>query len=87
MRITVKLFASLDRYLPPGSADNEARMDVEDGLALSALLARLRLPGERCHLVLVNGAFVEPRRRDDTILHADDEIAVWPQVAGGSPPA
>ena len=83
MRITVKLFASLDRYLPQGSTGNEARMDVEDDLALAALLTRLRVPGEHCHLVLVNGAFVEPRRRAGLLLHPDDEIAVWPQVAGG----
>ncbi len=83
MQITVKLFASLARYLPAGAAGNEARIDVEDGLALDALLSRLRVPGEHCHLVLVNGAFVEPRRRSEIVLHAGDEVAAWPQVAGG----
>ncbi len=83
MRITVKLFASLAGYLPAGSAGNEAQVEVEEGLTLQALLARLRLPGELCHLVLVNGAYVRPRDRSDVILHAEDEIAVWPAVAGG----
>lgn len=83
MRITVKLFASLASYLPAGTTGNEAQMDVEDGLTLGALLARLRLPGEHCHLVLVNGAYVAPRHRSEVVLHPDDEIAVWPQVAGG----
>lgn len=83
MRITIKLFASLAGCLPHGSTGNEARMEVEDGLALGALLARLRVPGEQCHLVLVNGAYVGPRQRAEVILHAEDEIAVWPAVAGG----
>ncbi len=83
MQVTVKLFASLARYLPPGATANEALLDVEDGLALDALLSRLRVPGEHCHLVLLNGAFVEPRRRSGVVLHAGDEVAVWPQVAGG----
>ncbi len=83
MQITVKLFASLSRYLPPGADRNEARMEVDDGLTLAALLARLRVPGEHCHLVLLNGAFVEPRRRSEAVLHGGDEVAVWPQVAGG----
>ena len=83
MRVTVKLFASLARYLPQGSAGNEAQMDIEDHLTLAALLARLRVPGEHCHLVLVNGIYVGPRDRPEVTLHANDEIAVWPQVAGG----
>ena len=83
MRITVKLFASLARYLPAGADGNETQMDVEDAFTLGALLLRLRVPGERCHLVLVNGAYVAPRDRSGAILHAGDEIAVWPQVAGG----
>ena len=83
MRITIKLFASLDRYLPPGRTGNEAHIDVDDGVTLAALLAGLRLPGEHCHLVLVNGAYVGPRNRAEVTLHADDEVAVWPQVAGG----
>ncbi len=85
MRVTIKLFASLARYLPQGSTGNEALMDIEDDVTLAALLARLRVPGEHCHLVLVNGIYVGPRRRSEVLLHADDEIAVWPQVAGGGP--
>lgn len=83
MRITVKLFASLTRYLPAGTTGNEARMDVEDALALDILLTRLRLPAELCHLVLVNGTYVGPRHRSEVILHDEDEVAVWPAVAGG----
>lgn len=83
MRLTIKLFASLARFLPPGGTGNEARIEVEDGLTLQALLDRLRLPGEHCHLVLVNGAYVEPSHRTATALRADDAIAVWPNVAGG----
>ncbi len=83
MRITVKLYASLNRYLPAGAIGNEAQIEIEDGLTLDALLVRLRLPRELCHLVLLNGAFVPPHERSRVALHADDEVAVWPAVAGG----
>ncbi len=83
MRITVKLFAYLARYLPQGSAGNEARIEVEDGVAVADLLARLRVPAECSHLVLVNGVYVEPANRPGMKLRAGDEVAVWPQVAGG----
>lgn len=83
MRIKVKLFASLDRFLPAGSSGNEADIEFADGTALGTVIQRLGLPPEHCHLVLVNGAFVEPSRRPDLLLRSGDVVAVWPNVAGG----
>ncbi|NQU61549.1 MAG: MoaD/ThiS family protein [Rhodospirillales bacterium] len=87
MKIRVKLFASLETYLPPGTAEgatgNEADMDVADGATAGGVLKSLNMPGEVCHLVLVNGFYIAPSERDEKALTEGDHLAVWPPVAGG----
>ena len=87
MRIRVKLFALLDKYLPQGAAQgatgNEADMEVADGTTPAAVFKQLKLPGEVCHLVLVNGLFIPPTERAGHVLVEGDHLAVWPPVAGG----
>ena len=93
MNIRVKLYALLDKYLPPetskgasrGATGNEADLDVVPDATVSAVLDGLGLPPEVCHLVLVNGNFVAPGERKTTKLAEGDHLAVWPPVAGGSP--
>jgi len=81
--ITVKLFASLAEYLPPGAKDNAFTMSLpQDGTVGSAIDA-LRVPKERCHLVLLNGVFVPPARRATTQVADGDAVAIWPPIAGG----
>ncbi len=87
MRIRIKLFARLDSYLPEGTAQgatgNEADLKVAEGTTPAAVFKQLKLPGEVCHLVLVNGVFLPPGERDDYKLSEGDHLAVWPPVAGG----
>lgn len=83
MKVTVKLFALLGKYLPPGAADNQAAVEVADGATPAAVMESLNLPREYCHLVLVNGLYVEPGERDSLALKENDVLAVWPPVAGG----
>ncbi len=87
MRIRVKLYASLGKYLPEGTAEgptgNEADMDVAAGTRVSDVTNQLGMPSELCHLVLVNGVFISPGERDGHELYEDDHLAVWPPVAGG----
>ena len=83
MRIRVKLFALLDKYLPAGARRNEADMEVAGDATVGGILKQLKMPGEVCHLVLVNGIFVHPGERDNYKLSEGDHLAVWPPVAGG----
>ena len=83
MRVTVKLFAVLARYLPPGAERNEAQVDVPEGSTPAAVLTQLNVPGEQCHLVLINGYYVEPSARASRALQENDALAIWPPVAGG----
>ncbi|MFQ5619496.1 MAG: MoaD/ThiS family protein [Rhodospirillales bacterium] len=83
MKVTVKLFALLGRYLPPGAADNQAALEVADGATPATVIDSLNLPREYCHLVLVNGYYVEPSQRESLALEDNDVLAIWPPVAGG----
>lgn len=81
---TIKLYASLADYLPAGAKDNAIRIPLKaEDSTVSAALADLRVPPEKCHLVLLNGIFVPPGNRADCAIKDGDTVAVWPPVAGG----
>jgi sulfur carrier protein ThiS len=84
IKVRVKLYARLDRYLPPSRPErNEADLEVPDGTTVAQVFRRLDLPPEVCHLVLVNGHFCAPGDRETQSLKKGDHLAVWPPVAGG----
>lgn len=83
MQITLKLYASLGGFLPPGAERNEAPVEVADGTTIRELLDSHRVPPQACHLVLLNGVFQPPATRGSVRLNPGDAVAVWPPVAGG----
>ena len=84
MKVRVKPYARLDRYLPEGRAErNEADLEVPKGTTVAEVFRSLNLPPEVCHLVLVNGHFLPPGERETRALKKGDHLAVWPPVAGG----
>lgn len=88
MRITLKLYAMLSDHFPPDAEDqkrkgNEMPMIVADGATVQAVIDRCRLPSRLVHLVLVNGVYINPSARSSHMLAADDELAIWPPIAGG----
>lgn len=83
MKVTLKLYASLGRFLPDDANRNQIQLEVAENTTIGALLDRYNVPREACHLVLVNGLFQPPATRADTALKAGDELAVWPPIAGG----
>ncbi len=83
MKLTLKLYATLGRYLPGHAVRNEAEIEVETGTGLLAVLDAHGVPLEHCHLVLVNGHYIAPSERGEKILREGDALAIWPPVAGG----
>jgi len=83
MQITIKLYAMLSQYLPPGAVRNVGVLEVADGSSVGTIIEQLRLPPALVHLVLVNGVYVAPEARFETHLNEADALAIWPPVAGG----
>lgn len=83
MQVTLKLFASLGSFLPPGAKRNKIELDVENETTILELLDTHHVPREKCHLVLLNGVFHAPEVRGKVALKGGDVLAVWPPVAGG----
>lgn len=81
--IVLKLFATLARFMPEGSARNEIRIAVPEGTTPADIIRVLNLPVALCALVLIDGIFIEPEARATRVLKAEERFAIWPPVAGG----
>ena len=83
-KATVKLFASLSSYLPASARNNSAEVSLSpDAATVTAALSALKVPMEKCHLVLLNGVFILPSARANCTVEDGDTISAWPPVAGG----
>ncbi len=84
MRITFKLFAQLQDYLPAEARKtNACFVEIADATSVAQVIERFKLPEKLVHLVLLDGAFVPPAERDGRILRDGETLAIWPPVAGG----
>ena len=80
---TLKLFSLLAPYLPEGSVDNQTTIEVGAGTSVDAVIAMMRVPTQRCQVVLLNGVFVAPSERPGTTVRPGDALAIWPLIGGG----
>jgi sulfur carrier protein ThiS len=84
LRITFKLFATLQDYLPAEARKTNAlSLDLEPGTTVAQLVERFALPLKLVHLVLIDGTFVPPADRAGRVLKDGETLAIWPPVAGG----
>ncbi len=84
MKITFKLFANLQDYLPAeAKRTNSLIIDLPDGTTVQQVIERFALPEKSCHLVLVDGSYVAPAERSSRVLKDAEALAIWPPVAGG----
>jgi molybdopterin converting factor small subunit len=79
VRIEVKLFATLSRFLPGPSNGQSATVDLPDGSTVNDLLESLGIPTDLPAVLLVNGRDAAPGQ----VLRHGDELAMFPPLAGG----
>jgi len=78
MKITIRLFTVLQKYLPP-DARGRATVAVQDGATVQQALEQLGIPGDIALILLVNGR----QKKAGDILQDGDELTVFPPIAGG----
>ena len=83
MRITVRTGGLLDKYLPPGSEDHMAELDLPDGLTPADVMQNLGLPADQSYLVVLNGVSIPKAERAERQLADDDELEILPPLRGG----
>ena len=68
MKITFKLYATLQHLLPAAAVDNAIEIDVADDVTLYQVIDKFGVNRKDAHLVLVNGTYIEPEDRDRAVL-------------------
>lgn len=82
INLTVKLFSSLMEYLPPSAEGNSIKIQGQAGTSCESLLDRLRVPPDAARVIMVNGEYVSPEKRSES-LSDGDTISIWPAIQGG----
>ncbi|MFB3884548.1 MAG: MoaD/ThiS family protein [Thermodesulfobacteriota bacterium] len=79
MRIRVKLFATLCRYFSTAAPGIPFEVELPEGATVAELGNQLKLPLEEVKVFFVNGRARPP----DWVLSSNDEVGIFPLVAGG----
>ncbi len=79
MKIQLKLYASLRRFLPDVDIGEPTEVEVPDQVTIANIISRFKIPLEECHIILVNGN----RTTAETILQPDDVVVIFPPMGGG----
>ena len=82
MKITLKLFTKLGKYLPENASKNQAIIEIEENWDVERVLDKYGVPSDQRHLVMVNGIHIMPEERATRVLSESDSLAVWPPTTG-----
>ena len=83
MKVELKLYATLMRYLPAEADGHSVILDLPEGMTAAKLIEDRGLPKESCFLVLVDGTYLTPEEREARPLKDGDVLSIWPPIAGG----
>ena len=74
MKLEIKLFASLQKYMP-----NTEKVELDDNGTVLDLLKKIGINPSEAAIILVNGRHVELNQT----LFEGETIAIFPPIAGG----
>jgi molybdopterin converting factor small subunit len=80
MKVDVRLFATLQPYLPAGARGDCVSLDLPAGATVRDVVESLKIPSDVACLTVVNGVDATP----DQVLSSGDELAMFPPLAGGA---
>lgn len=79
MHVSVRVFATLKRYLPEERANHAFDLEVPDGATLDDVVRMIGLPAAEVKVTFVNGR----AEALSHVLHEGDEIGIFPPLGGG----
>jgi len=80
VRVEVRLFATLARYLPHDHEAGATSLDLAEGSTVADVANALGIPADLSRIVLVN----DGDAADDRRLAAGDVVTLFPPLAGGA---
>jgi molybdopterin synthase sulfur carrier subunit len=78
MRIELRLYASLSRFMPEQWRGSPT-VEVNEGVTVKGLLEAMKVPLEIVKVIFINGVHA----KGDEALRDGDRVGVFPPVAGG----
>jgi sulfur-carrier protein len=79
MRVKVKLFATLTRFMSGVKAGRPFEVDLTEGATLKDLIEFLHIPPEETHILFINNIIQESTAE----LSDGDNVGIFPPVGGG----
>jgi molybdopterin converting factor small subunit len=74
MKLEIKLFASLQKFIP-----NAEKVELNDNCTVLELLEKIGINSSEVAITVVNGRHVQL----DQKLHDGETVAIFPPIAGG----
>ncbi|MGD8531251.1 MAG: MoaD/ThiS family protein [Syntrophobacterales bacterium] len=74
MKLEIKLFASLQKFMP-----NVEKVELDDNCTVLDLLKKIGISSSEVTITLVNDRHVQL----DQTLHEGERVAIFPPIAGG----
>jgi sulfur carrier protein ThiS len=78
MKIELRFFASLSRYMPEGWKGSPV-VEIPEGMTVRNLLEKVGVPLGAVKVIFINGEHAGP----DQVVREGDRVGVFPPVAGG----
>jgi sulfur carrier protein ThiS len=79
MKIEVKLYSTLTRYLSDDIRGQKQIMEVKEGTTVNELLQQLGVPADAVKLIFLDGLHSD----GDSVLKDGIRLTVFPPVGGG----
>ncbi len=79
MTVTVKLFAALKKFLPPGS-ENGVTLKLSMGSTVQDAIDALGIPSDHAGMLVCKNEYIEA----EALLSDGQELSIFPPLAGGA---
>ena len=83
MKITLRLFATLRAYSPPGAKSGEIEYEVAEGTTPRQVIEQLGIPMNIASLVMIDGRHQTASEVEKRVLMEGQTLAIAPPIAGG----